>query len=208
MLDTRNNYTGPRFDIMGRELPPLEKSNSFDAEQVYHSDLLNQDFTNALVMADAERKELMRRAVPSEEELAIEAAPREEWEPYLRGKAMQEYAVETAPARQEAGNIFVLAHPELKDNKSNADKFTKALQDSGKLHTAVDVKDLEAIYQTLVARGEIELNKTVVAKQESARLAAAAKRHREETTFDAEAAETMPMDELYRRGGGGGGLRR
>jgi hypothetical protein len=202
MLDTRNNYTGPRYDIMGRELPPREKSNSFDAEQVYHSDLLNQDFNDPLVMAHAEQIERMKRNVPTAAEVALEAMSRDEWEPLLRAGANREYAAETAPLRTETGNIFVLAHPTYLDNERNAKKMATALAEAGKSVTPT-IRDFENAYQKLVQAGEIEFNTKAAAKQDNERIIAAAQRHREEITFDPEEAENLPLEELYRRGGGG-----
>ena len=205
MLDTRNNYKGPRFDVMGRLLPEREEI-TWEAEQVYHSDLLKQDFINPLVMADAEREHRMQHSTPSKEELAIEAAPKEGpdgWDQYLRQKARQEYAAETAPARREAGDTFVLAHPEFIDTDSNAKKLLKAVSERVDPLNAT-INDYERAYQTLVARGELSLNQAVLNKQNRERIMEAAQRHREETSFNEEEAERMSLEELARRSGGRG----
>jgi hypothetical protein len=207
MFDDRNNYNGPRYDAMGRLLPEREKeTTTWEAEQVYHSDVLNQDFTNPLVMADEERKELLRRRTPSKEELALEAAPKDGpdgWDQYLRQKARQEYAADTAPARSEIGDTFVLAHPEFKDCTPNAKKLLAKISERKDILEAT-IDDYEQAYRTLVGRGEIELNQAVLNKQNRERIQAAAQRHREEITFDRETAESLPMDELLRRCGGRG----
>lgn len=181
--------------------PTITQADIDETSQVYHSDLLNQDFTNALVMAQSEREELMRRNVPSKEELELEAMSRDEWEPLLRGKAMQEYADQFKQQRVDAGHIFVKAHPEMRDNQANADKIKKAIEVAGRQYDTT-VADLEQAYQKLVAQGEIELNEKVIAKQMRDRQLAEAKKHLQTVNFDESEAYQLPMDELYRRAGG------
>jgi hypothetical protein len=184
-----------------RDISPITQADIDEASQVFHSDLLNQDFTNALVMAKAEREELMRRATPSKEEIELEAMNRDEWEPLLRGRAMQEWADQNKQQREDAGHIFVRAHPEMRDNQANANKIRKAIEVAGRQYDT-NVADLEKVYQKLVAQGEIELNEKVIAKQMRDRQIAEATKHLRTVNFNEAEAYELPMDELRRRAGG------
>jgi len=178
-----------------------------ESTATFHGELTGKDYTSEAAMRDAEKKEAMRRAVPTAEELAFENMPIDQLRGVLErvNRSTEEKAELHLLSR--TADAFKELYPFYNDSDHNAAHMLYALQQRlGANYTRATIADFEAAYNSLNGAGLITFNKGVhaaAAKEEAQRIAAKAR----DEQFNEEDAYTLSLDELRRRSGGTSGGR-
>ena len=187
--------------------PRISQAEVDAASQTFHGELTGKDYPSEASMRDAEKKEAMRRAVPTPEDLAFESMPIDQLRGVLErvNRSTEEKAELHLLSR--TADAFKELYPFYNDSDHNAAHMLFALkQRLGSNYTHATIADFEQVYNSLNEAGLLTFNKgaaKAAAIEEAQKIAAKAR----DEEFNETDAYTLSLDELRRRSGGTSGGR-
>lgn len=197
------NPTYPDFAAAADALMAvLDVDSSQKAPTSFKGAITGRTYDTLDGMIANERQASLRR-VPERttEEEAFDGLPIEEVQARIKHAVHAEMVQANTITTQKNGQAWASLNPWYFDSTRNGQLVLAQLKTNGVRDGLATIEQFDVATKQLRDAGLLQINKNAVAKQEAAEVAQLAADHQAKA-FNLAEAESMSMEELYRRGGG------
>jgi hypothetical protein len=176
----------------------LDVDENVPAPKRFTGTFSKKTFSNVEELILNERAAALQSMSPTEEELALEGLPLDQFKELVNKREHAEQQRVNSLKRTRAGDAWVLATPVYRDIAQNAHLMLQQMAANGVSEGAATIRDYQVAYEQLFPTGLLDLNQVALEKQQQEELMQEATEAltpelTEEEMYD------LPMEELEKR---------